>query len=401
MRAMASDRAVDRTVGPWDKALVAMVPRVFDAPSSGVDGVRALFFDGQPWKGRPTRVFAYTGAPSVRGGERVPAMVLVHGGGGSAFIPWVRLWVSRGYAAIAMDTCGCVSSGGFRNHPRHEQGGPPGWGGFDQVEEPLTDQWPYHAVADVILAHSLIRSFPEVDPDRTGITGLSWGGYLTCLAVAADPRFQFAAPVYGCGFLGDNSVWLPEFQKMGTDRSRKWLDWWDPSAYLARVRTPLLWVTGTTDFAYPMDSLQKSYRLPPAPRTLCVRVDMPHGHGGPGENPDEIRVLADARFKGGPGLARITGQGRTERDAWASYDGPEPIVRAELNVTSDRGAWQQRKWRSCEADLDAPRRRVSARLPAGTAVYYFNLIDAGGRVVSSEHEELPATDCHGRMPVPP
>jgi hypothetical protein len=35
-------------------------------------------------------------------------MVLIHGGGGTAFADWVRLWTGRGYAAIAMDLCGCV-----------------------------------------------------------------------------------------------------------------------------------------------------------------------------------------------------------------------------------------------------------------------------------------------------
>ena len=36
------------------------------------------------------------------------AMVLVHGGGGTAFDAWVRAWVKAGYAAIAMDTCGAL-----------------------------------------------------------------------------------------------------------------------------------------------------------------------------------------------------------------------------------------------------------------------------------------------------
>jgi len=69
---------------------------------------------------------------------------------------------------------------------------------------------------------------------------------------------------------------------------RRWLALWDPSVYLPRARLPMLWVTGTNDFAYPLDSLQRSYRLPRGPRSLCIRVEMPHGHGPPGENPEEI-----------------------------------------------------------------------------------------------------------------
>ena len=82
------------------------------ASGSKAGSVKALFFDGLPWKGKPTRVFAYYGIPSNEGGGKVPAIVLVHGGGGTAFARWVKLWNDRGYAAIAMDTCGAVGGAG-------------------------------------------------------------------------------------------------------------------------------------------------------------------------------------------------------------------------------------------------------------------------------------------------
>lgn len=372
----------------WDMKSLSVAPRVNDDAHRSVNDVKAIFYEGLPWQGKPTRVFAYYGLPKVPSGTKVPAMVLVHGGGGSAYIPWVRLWVSRGYAAIAMDTCGSISSGGFTEHPRHEQGGPPGWGGFDQIDQPLTDQWTYHAVADVILAHSLIRSFPGVDAERTGITGISWGGYLTCIAASVDHRFMFAAPVYGCGFLGDNSVWLDDFNKMGQAQSARWLKVWDPSVYLSGAAMPLLWVTGTNDFAYPMDSLQKSYRLPGSPRTLCVRVEMPHGHGGAGENPDEIHAMANAILCHGQPLARVTSAGQADSQAWVIFDSPVPILKAELNYTADTGKWQERKWLTIPANLDAENRRASAVLPGNATVYYFNLLDDRNLVTSSEHITL-------------
>ncbi len=371
---------------PWDIQALSAVPRVFDAPESGANDVKAIFYEGLPWKGKPTRVFAYYGIPKIEGKVKFPAMVLVHGGGGSAFIPWVRLWVSRGYAAIAMDTCGCVSGGGYQNHKRHEHGGPGGWGGFDQLDQPFEDQWTYHAVADVILANSLIRSFPEVDADRIGITGVSWGGYLTCIVAGVDSRFKFAAPVYGCGFLGDNSVWLGEFQKLGPEKARMWLERWDPSVYLPRVEMPVLWVDGTNDFAYPMDSLRKSYRLPRGPRTLATRVRMPHGHGGPGENPIEIHAMADALFAKGVPLARITKSGRDDRNVWVTAESAAPIRKAELNFTTDTGKWQDRKWQTMPATWDAKTGKGSAVLPETASVYFFNLIDNRDLVVSSEHE---------------
>ena len=86
--------------------------------------------------------------------------------------------------------------------------------------------------------------------------------------------------------------------------------WWDPSVYLGSAEMPMLWVTGSNDFAYTLNALQPSYRLPRGPRTLCIRLRMPHGHGGAGENPEEIRVFADSILKGGSPLPRITDQGR-------------------------------------------------------------------------------------------
>jgi len=369
---------------PWDLEALSVAPQVFDAVQHSTDDVKALFYQGLPWKGKPTKVFAYYGIPKIDGNKKVPAMVLVHGGGGSAFIPWVRLWVSRGYAAIAMDTCGCISGGGHENHLRHADGGPPGWGGFDQLDQPIEDQWTYHAVADVILAHSLLRSFPQVDNRRIGLTGISWGGYLTCIVAGVDSRFQFAAPVYGCGFLGDNSVWSEEIKKLGSEKSKKWLKNWDPSVYLPRVDFPMLWINGTNDFAFPMDSMQKSYRLPRGPRFVSVRVGMPHGHGGPGENPEEILALAESLYAQQKPLARVVKTTREGRKVSAYVESALPIQKAELHFTTDTGKWQDRKWQTIPAEWDAKTGKTSALLPELASVYYFNLQDQRGLVVSSE-----------------
>src|ERR1700721_4166273 len=103
----------------------------------------------------------------------------------------------------------------------------------------------YLPFAALIFADSLLRSFPEVDPSRIGLTGISWGGYLTDIITSVDTRFKFGAPVYGCGFLGEDSYWVPELNKMKPGDATKWLALLDPSVYLAKAKMPLLWVGGT------------------------------------------------------------------------------------------------------------------------------------------------------------
>ena len=374
-----------RAAAPWDIKQLSTPPKIYEAVTQE-PGVRALYFESVPWKGKPTRVFAYYGAPA---GNKLPAMVLIHGGGGTAFAEWVRIWNKRGYAAIAMDTCGnlpeTTETGKawtpVKNH--HEFGGPEGWGGFAQIDDPVGDQWSYHAVAAAVLAHSLIRSFPEIDAKRIGVTGISWGGYLTDIVSGVDPRFRFAAPVYGCGFLGEDSAWLKNFATMGRERAAKWLSLWDPSVYLPNSKMPMLWVTGTNDFAYPFPSLQKSYRLPRGPRTLAIRVRMKHSHPD-GAVPEEIAVFADSILKKAAPLTRIT---KTSATA-VSFKSKRAVVKAEINYTKDDGRWPDRKWESAPAQLNVKANKATAQVPPGVKAWYINLFDEKGLVVSSEHQTV-------------
>ena len=349
--------------------------------------VRAIFYDTKSWHGQPTKTFAWLGVPAHAANEKLPAIVLVHGGGGTAFDQWVKLWNDRGYAAIAMDLCGCVPLRveGTKTWQRHDAGGPAGWdASFAQADEPLADQWPYHAICDVMLAHSLLRSLPDVDADRIGLTGISWGGYLACMVPAVDNRFRFSVPVYGCGFI-DECTWAPTLEKMPPASRQRWLDAWDPKHWLSDVTMPTLWVDGTNDTNYPLGPLMKSYRLTSGERALCLTPRMRHGHG-PGQTPEVIRAYADALLKDGPPLPKITGFGRDGERAWATFDARAKVTKAELHYTLDTGDWPKREWKAAAAEVS--RDRATARLPAGTRAYFINLIDDRGVAVSTEVEEV-------------
>jgi hypothetical protein len=116
---------------------------------------------------------------------------------------------------------------------------------------------------------------------------------------------------------------------------------------------------------------------------------MPHGHGGPGENPAEILAFAESQLRGGQPLAKFTGQGRDGKQVWVSFEAAVPIQRAELNYTCQSGRWQDRKWETVGAEINPTAHKATARLPQGVKVYYFNLVDRRNLVVSSEHDEVP------------
>lgn len=373
---------------PWQLKELSKTPQSWEAPSPEPD-VKAVWIAGPDYRGKATRAFAYYGIPP--GSGKAPGMVLLHGGGGTAFAEWVRLWNREGFAAIAVDTVGTVpekATSPTMNpaRKRHEFAGPAGWGDFQNIDSPETDQWGYHAVAVSILAHSFLRAQPGVDPKRIGVTGISWGGYLTSIVASVDRRFRFGIPVYGCGFLSEDSAWLKEFAKLGPERTEKWVRLWDPSAYLRFGKRPMFWINGTNDFAYVMPSWQKSYRLARGERLLSLQVRMPHNHVD-GARPAEIFAYAKSKLTGGPPLIRIQKQGMAGDEAWAVVRRGVLPVKAELCFTRDTGKWQERKWETAPAAVDVRRRRVTGRIPSEARVYYLLLVDERGLMVSSEHAE--------------
>ena len=115
---------------------------------------------------------------------------------------------------------------------------------------------------------------------------------------------------------------------------------------------------------------------------------MPHGHDGPGENPEEIHAFADSIVRGYPPLARVLDHGTADGLAFATYEGGA-IARAELLFTKDSGPWTDRKWETAPASLDAPKKRASAALPEGTTAFFVNLIDDKGLVVAPRTTSRP------------
>ena len=82
-------------------------------------------------------------------------------------------------------------------------------------------------------------------------------------------------------------------------------------------------------------------------------------------------------------------QGVKEGEAWAAFKSEVPITKAELAYTLNDGRWQERNWESLPAKIDSKTSRVTAKIPAGTQVFYLNLFDERDCAVSTEHVETP------------
>jgi len=388
-------------IGVWNVTELKQVPSMTWVSQEGP--IHSLKYRGEPYQGHETEVFALYASPATLGGasadQRFPGVILIHGGGGTALAEWVWLWANRGYAALAMDLSGrqpispVYDSSGVPIHGQAakadtrtrlanggpEQGHPEK---FDSIGGDHSDDWPYHAAASVIRGHSLLRSFQEVNPDRTAVTGISWGGYTTCLVASLDDRFKAAVPVYGCGFLFEGeSVQKPSIDKLA-ERRDEWVRTYDPSSLLPNCKVPILFVNGTNDVHYPLDSYQRTFETVMSDKQLRIEVNMPHGHP-PGWAPQEIGLFIDSHCRDGqplpqPGKIAVTAD-RIEMP----YSSAVPLKNAMLHFTTDEGLRSERSWSSADATFD--RERVSSPLPPSNAnTWFISITDDRGAMVTSE-----------------
>lgn len=398
--AMAADAEL-WTFGDLDALKAAPEMTWLDSDSP----IRSLTYRNEPFNGKPTDVFAFYATPgSVSGNAKLdrnlPAVVLIHGGGGTAFAEWAWLWAKRGYAAIAMDLSGRRASAPefdpqtrklnvVRNHrdiirTRLPHGGPEAdhVSKFTNSGGDLSDDWQIHAVAAVIRAHSLIRSFPEVDAERTAVTGISWGGYLTCLTASIDSRFKAAVPVYGCGFLYDGeSVQRAAIDALPEAQRADWIRRYDPSAWLPQCRVPILFVNGTNDKHYPLVSYDRCYDLVPGPKAIRIEVNMRHSHPA-GWAPHEIGLFIDQKLRGGDPLPTIGKPQINDGVASATVESKLPLKHAQLHFTTDDGPLIDRKWQSVDATLNSG--RVTGQVPENATIWLLSVTDSRGAMVSSE-----------------
>lgn len=387
---------------PWDLERLKQTPAMRWLDQSGP--VQSLLYAGEPYKGSETEVFAFYASPATLGddkaesGRKYPGVVLIHGGGGTAFAEWAWLWAKRGYAAIAMDLAGSrpidpiydadgvpvpnqAAKGSTRQ--RLPNGGPPQGHPekFDSIGGDISDDWPYHAVASVVRAHSLLRSMPEVIADRTAVTGISWGGYTTCLVASVDDRFRAAVPVYGCGYLFEGeSVQKPSIDQLGSRRDA-WIRAYDPSSHLPRCRVPILFVNGTNDIHYTLDSYQKSFDAVKGAKQMRIEVNMRHGHP-PGWAPQEIGLFIDSYCRDGqplPAPGQLTRDGGRVRLSIVSQ---VPLVSAELHMTSDQGLRSQRQWQSLPATIEGMS-VVAPEPPDDANTWFIAVTDQRGAMVTS------------------
>jgi dipeptidyl aminopeptidase/acylaminoacyl peptidase len=173
--------------------------------------------------------------------KKYPLLVSVHGGPSSAVTP---RWPGVGYGGVPFSALGYFV---FMPTPRGS------YGQGEKFTQANIKDFGYGDLRDILAGMDVLEKRFPIDKDREGLTGWSYGGFMTMFGVTRTTRFK--AAVAGAGisdwksYYGENSIdqWMvPFFGKTVYDDAGVYAK---SSAieYIKNVKTPTLVVVGDRD----------------------------------------------------------------------------------------------------------------------------------------------------------
>jgi cephalosporin-C deacetylase-like acetyl esterase len=255
----------------WDVPTAEVKAETVKKYDRGRIRVEEIYYQSRSFKRKPVKIFGYFAYPRVPDGK-LPAILLSHGGGGTASLPRAVAWATRGYAVLAIDL-----PGKGENRPGSRSTGP-------DMNVPIllrtqpdpSYNYLVHAVAAARNGITYLTHRKEVDPERIGMIGLSWGGVLTLLTNGQDCRLKAAVNVFGAGYIPEGCTWENRFAAMSAYDKERWYTYIDPKNFLASQHAPILFITGTNDHCYYLPTFQKSYEEVGAEKNYWLVPNLRH-----------------------------------------------------------------------------------------------------------------------------
>src|SRR3989339_62966 len=235
--------------------------------------VDEIYYTCSTFQKKPVQIFGYYCRPKNK--SNLPAIAIIHGGGGYAKLPTTLNFAKHGYAVLTIDLPG---KGTLRSDKSRSTGPDMDVPTLLRVSPDPSYNYLYHAVRAARGTISFLESRAEVDKTKIGMLGLSWGGVITLIVNGVDKRLASAIPVFGSGYLDQGSTWQGRFDQWMSDADKKTYNRrFDAKNYLKSQHAPVLYMTGSNDHCFYIPNFIKSYRnMPPGQATLTIYPNGKH-----------------------------------------------------------------------------------------------------------------------------
>lgn len=344
---------------------------------------RAFYLEMDAIPGKRVRLYVWLGVPKggAQLGVQLPAVLHIHGGSQTAYPEQVRYWAERGYVSCSYDW-----SGPIRERERFS----------DLISLPGAD--PMHELdpmRSVMLTRLLIAyrmtnwlaRQPEVDADRIGAYGISWGGSILWLLNHYSDKLRAVAPIYGCGRIIDAGRNKRNKRLAHTAREYElWRFGLDGNTLADRQHAPVYMMAATNDFWGWSDAVCDAVaRVPEEKISLFWAANEDHRLGANAAS--SLEAWMNAHLRGG-------GQWPQMPEAAVQVDGGKLYVYVDARLLRQSGveairfgwSWGDfgcvappaRHWHTGEADPQTGRLEIPVVDPEEPGYVYAETIGAAG-----------------------
>ena len=231
--------------------------------------------------GEKIRMFCQYAAE--KGAKKLPAMLCIHGWMGTLWID--RQFLERGYAVMSFDYCGKDDRRkNFTKYPetlKHGDMHSPTWDPGPGLNVKATSDYIWYAMARRALSYMATQ--PEVDTDRMGSFGVSYGGTLIW-SLGMDKRLKAITSFYGVGWNKFHRGRVHKYDLKPSNakpslEDKTYMAAIAPEAYPPYIKCPVLFLNGTNDHHGNQDrSYDTLNRLPKNVSWACAQQVRGHHH---------------------------------------------------------------------------------------------------------------------------
>ncbi|MBA3686635.1 MAG: prolyl oligopeptidase family serine peptidase [Planctomycetes bacterium] len=253
------------------------------------------------------------------GASRVPGIFWSQGGMAPAGDGFPLIFARKGYA------CLCVTVRTDR------------WNGF----APFDAARPHEAnlvrlAIDQMRGISYLAQRPEVDPDRIGVAGASYGGFFANVLAVHDPRIKAGMSFFAGSMqtLGSN---LPQVLAMPAEGLAAWNGLFEPGTRWPHRDVPFLWAAASNDHWFHLPAVLATYTAAPSPHKRLALIPQ-WDHGFPPTVDQQLIDWFDVHLAGtraaynAPSALEIRSAGGHRNAHW-SWKGGNHVARADLVVS--------------------------------------------------------------------
>jgi hypothetical protein len=282
--------------------------------------VEEFEFTAEVLNGQPVRIYGILAYP--KGGRDLPGVYWSQGGMYAAGDYWPKTWAGKGYFCMNITLPHDI----YNSFTRFT------------TERPEDGNLAHLAMAQM-RGITYMTQRPEVDKDRLGVGGSSYGGLFSSLIAGADPRIKCGMSFFTTGNHKLGTLYPQFTQLRTTDEVGIWSGTIDMAWRLKRKAVPFLWAVASNDHWHHLPAAVQTYKDSIGDKRLAIAPNWYHAFP---ENIDnelidwfDVYLMKIRKPYNQPSAIEVKNIGGKLVASW-TWTGDNPVKKAEVLIAYGR-----------------------------------------------------------------